>query len=103
MLRARPRCLVFANRAEKAPFRPAARSVTDAVRSAGDTLGSSRDRLQRSAAQAGSAAQRQADQLGKTLLGVLHDQPLVGGALAFALGGGSLGSAPHGAGRPSVR
>jgi len=69
--------------------------ATDAVRSAGDTLGGSRDRLQRSAAQAGSAAQRQADQLGKTLLGVLHDQPLVGGALAFAVGAAVASALPH--------
>lgn len=69
--------------------------ANDAVRNAGDKLGSNRDRLQQGVNQAGAAAQQQADQISKTLLGVLHDQPLVGGALAFAVGAAIASALPH--------
>jgi hypothetical protein len=57
-----------------------------AAQQAGDRLGDQRDQLQQRAADAGAALQHQSDQLGRTLMNVLHDQPLVGGALAFAVG-----------------
>ena len=56
-----------------------------------DAVGSGRDQASASLGKAGV----QADQLTQTVLGQFRDQPLVGGALAFALGA-ALGSAlPH--------
>jgi ElaB/YqjD/DUF883 family membrane-anchored ribosome-binding protein len=60
--------------------------ANDAVDKIGDTLSDRRDQLQQRASDAGSAVQHQADQMSRTLVHVLHDQPLVGGALAFAVG-----------------
>jgi len=70
-------------------------SADEAVRGAGDRLGDGRNTLRQGAGQAGAEAQQQASQLGKTLLGVLHDQPLVGGALAFAVGAAIASALPH--------
>ncbi len=52
-------------------------------------------RLQQRAGNAGGAMQHQADQMSKTLMGVLHDQPLVAGALAFAVGAAVASAFPH--------
>ena len=63
--------------------------------SIGDTLSDRRDQLQQRASDAGSAVQHQADQMSRTLMNVLHDQPLVGGALAFAVGAAVASAFPH--------
>jgi ElaB/YqjD/DUF883 family membrane-anchored ribosome-binding protein len=69
--------------------------ASDAVGKIGDTLSDRRDQLQQRASDAGSAVQHQADQMSRTLMHVLHDQPLVGGALAFAVGAAVASAFPH--------
>jgi hypothetical protein len=65
--------------------------VREKLHDARDTLGSGRDQASAGLGKAGI----QADQLTQTVLTQFRDQPLVGGALAFALGA-ALGSAlPH--------
>lgn len=61
-------------------------ATSEAVKGVGARIDDGRQQLQQRAADAGSMIQQQTDQVSKTLLGVLHDQPLVGGALAFAVG-----------------
>ena len=67
----------------------------DAVNSAGSKLSEGRDQLQERVADAGGAVQHQADQMSRTLMSVLHDQPLVAGALAFAAGAAVASAFPH--------
>ena len=67
----------------------------DAVNSAGNKLSEGRDQLQARVADAGGAVQHQADQMSRTLMSVLHDQPLVAGALAFAAGAAVASAFPH--------
>jgi hypothetical protein len=69
--------------------------VGDAARETGANLSDRRDQLQQRASEAGGMVQQQADQVSKTLLGVLHDQPLVAGALAFAVGAAVASAFPH--------
>ena len=69
--------------------------ANDAVGKIGNTLSDRRDQLQQRASDAGSAVQHQADQMSRTLMHVLHDQPLVGGALAFAVGAAVASAFPH--------
>ena len=65
--------------------------VREKLHDARDAVGSGRDQASASLGKAGL----QADQLTQSVLGQFRDQPLVGGALAFALGA-ALGSAlPH--------
>lgn len=71
------------------------RRAGDTVATTGDKLSEGRERLQRQVADASSTVQRNADQMSRTLLGVLHDQPLVGGALAFAVGAAVASALPH--------
>lgn len=60
-----------------------------------DAMGSGREGIGSQAAGAGNAVRHQVDTLNQTLVNQFRDQPLVGGALAFALGA-ALGSAlPH--------
>jgi hypothetical protein len=67
----------------------------DAVSSAGNKLSEGRDHLQARVADSGGAVQHQADQMSRTLMSVLHDQPLVAGALAFAAGAAVASAFPH--------
>lgn len=67
----------------------------DAVATAGNKLAERRDRLQEGVAEAGGAVQHQTDQMSRTLMNVLHDQPLVAGALAFAAGAAIASAFPH--------
>lgn len=71
------------------------RKAGSAAKSAGDALGDRGARLQHRVADAGGAVQHQADQVSRTLMNVLHDQPLVGGALAFAAGAAIASAFPH--------
>jgi len=67
----------------------------DAVNSAGDKLAEGRDQLKARVADAGGAVQHQADQMSRSLMNALHDQPLVAGALAFAAGAAIASAFPH--------
>lgn len=65
------------------------------LQDARDAIGSQAEAGKNRTAQAGDAMRNQMDSLNHTILNQFRDQPLVGGALAFALGA-ALGSAlPH--------
>jgi ElaB/YqjD/DUF883 family membrane-anchored ribosome-binding protein len=71
------------------------RKAGHAAHNVAGNLADRRDQVQHQAGQAGAAVGQQADQLGRTLMNVLHDQPLVGGALAFAVGAAVASAFPH--------
>jgi len=60
----------------------------------GDTVRQGADDLRRRAAAAGSQLQGNAGSVGKTVTDLLHDQPLIGGALAFAVGAAIASALP---------
>jgi ElaB/YqjD/DUF883 family membrane-anchored ribosome-binding protein len=65
------------------------------MRDASDTARSQADSGKQQAAGAAHFAQGQLDNLNRTVFGHFRDQPLVGGALAFALGAALGASLPH--------
>ncbi|SHH07075.1 Protein of unknown function [Kaistia soli DSM 19436] len=70
-------------------------SASDGVGKAASSMAAGRDAVQANVSDVARQIGQQARQSGNTLLGSLHDQPLVGGALAFAVGAAIAAALPH--------
>ena len=69
--------------------------VRQKMHDARDTIASAAEMGRERSAQAGDAMRSQMDSLNQTILNQFRDQPLVGGALAFALGAALGATLPH--------
>jgi ElaB/YqjD/DUF883 family membrane-anchored ribosome-binding protein len=69
--------------------------VREKMHDARDAIGSGRSQAGGRLGQTGASLQQGADQLSQTVLSQFRDQPLVGGALAFAIGAAFGSALPH--------
>ncbi|RUT28613.1 DUF3618 domain-containing protein [Arsenicitalea aurantiaca] len=70
-------------------------SATDKLHAAGERMRAEADKVSANAQQLGSDMQAQADRLSRSILKMFEDQPLIGGALAFAAGAALGAALPH--------
>jgi ElaB/YqjD/DUF883 family membrane-anchored ribosome-binding protein len=69
--------------------------ASQAWQTATEKLQGARDRVGNGAGNAGGQLRQQTDQLASTVSSIFRDQPLVGGALAFAIGAAIGATLPH--------